>query len=683
MNHLLILLSVILIAGMSAPAYAQSISDHVVINEVDTNPFGDDSQSISEWVELYNPTDFDVDLSGWKIASTTILKKTLTIPDGTVISPDQILKFNYEKIWFTDSSESVELRNSVDEVIDKTPFISDLKNDFFSWQRSYDGHTNWEFSLGTAGGSNGKLTLSDDSSIVEVTLSTDKINYVFDETAMIQGTVSEKVYAEIPTFQAEPILISISGPNFEQTISLYPDSNLSYDTTLDLVQVLGIAEGTYDVTVNYAGISANTSFSVMSEIIEIIDDVDSTFSIQTDQKEYLLDQSISLTGITSEIIPFESMKFTVTDPTGKQITTGNLFTSDGEFNTSISINFATPVYGDYVVNAEYSEYTSSAIFALVENIVEVEEPVFSNNMTFILNDFEYLPSSYMTISGSLPECDSAIDWDCDTYYEVVYFDFYTIDRTPVSFVGKVGDSIREDREKGQTVYFTSSAVPNNSGEFTVDVRLPVTIFPEGDYVVTATYGAVKASEQFSIVSEKNSESIITVGDGNPNSSIPGKPSSNEEKDAGGYLISTVKTIIEKTNRISDNLISIETRNKIIDEQTVNPRVLSGSMITPSKVDISKVDLQVSSESGICIIGQNPDCLVSESTRKPGQIFEVVQVDGLNLNVRYSGSDVRLEKFSILPESSDEFLPDTNWNVEVVKDDEICRMYYKVTYKTLQ
>ncbi len=62
---------------MSAPAYAQSISDHVVINEVDTNPFGDDSQSISEWVELYNPTDSDVDLSGWKIASTTVLEKNI------------------------------------------------------------------------------------------------------------------------------------------------------------------------------------------------------------------------------------------------------------------------------------------------------------------------------------------------------------------------------------------------------------------------------------------------------------------------------------------------------------------------------------------------------------------------------------------------------------------------------
>ena len=424
MNHILILLSAILIAGISAPAYAQTISDHVVINEVDTNPFGDDSQSISEWVELYNPTDSDVDLSGWKIASTTVLKKTLTIPDGTIIGSDALLKFTHEKIWFTDSSESVELRNSVDEVIDKTPFISDLENDFLSWQRSYDGHSNWEFSLGTAGGSNGKLSLSQDSTIIEITSSSDKSIYNFDETAIISGTVSEKVFVEIPTFQAEPILINISGPNFEQAVSLYPDSNLHYQTTLDTVQVLGIEEGNYAVTVNYAGVSAYADFSVMSEIIEIVDDIDSTFSIQTNQKEYVLDQSIMITGSTSEIIPFESMKFTVIDPTGKQITNGNLFTVDGQFNTSISINFATPIYGDYVVNAEYAEHISSAMFTLIENVVEVEDSVSSNSMILTLDDFEYPVYPYMNISGSLPECDSTVDWDCDTYYEVVYFEFY-------------------------------------------------------------------------------------------------------------------------------------------------------------------------------------------------------------------------------------------------------------------
>ena len=59
------------------------------------------------------------------------------------------------------------------------------------------------------------------------------------------------------------------------------------------------------------------------------------------------------------------------------------------------------------------------------------------------------------------------------------------------------------------------------------------------------------------------------------------------------------------------------------------------------------------------------------------------MDGLNLNVRYSGPDVRLEKFSILPESPNVFLPDRNWNVEVIKDDEVSRFYYKITYKTIQ
>ena len=677
MNHLLILLSAILIAGISAPAYAQTISDHVVINEVDTNPFGDDSKSISEWVEIYNPTDSDVDLSGWKIASTTVLKKTLTIPDGTIIGSDKLLKFTHEKIWFTDSSESVELRNSVDEVVDKTPFISDLENDFLSWQRSYDGHSNWEFSLASAGGSNGKLSISEESSSIEITLLSDKSQYNFDETAIIAGTVSEKVYVEFPTFQTEPILINISGPNFERTVSLYPDSNLNYETTLDLVQVLGISEGTYDVTVRYAGISAITTFSVVSEIIEIADVANSNFSVQTDQNEYFLEQSILLTGFTSEVIPFESMKFSVIDPAGKQITNGSLFTVDGEFETSISINFATPVYGDYVVNAEYSEHVASTTFSLIENIADVEDSVSSNIMILNLDDFEYLENDYINISGLLPNFDS----NSDIYYQVVYLDFYTSDGKSITFTGMTEDT---SSKLGAVVPFTSTAVPNNSGEFFVDVRLPSTLFPEGVYEIKANYGGLKSSKIFSIVSERNSMSEnSSIGSGNPNTSIPTKSSSNEEKDAGGYVVSNVKTMIEKVNRISDDLISINTQEKILDDQTVNPRVLSGSMMTISKDVQSTVNLQVSSESGICIIGQNSDCLVSESTRKPGQIFEVVQVDGLNLNVRYSGSDVRLEKFSILPESSDEFLPDTNWNVEVIKNNEISRMYYKVTYKTLQ
>ena len=52
---------------------------------------------------------------------------------------------------------------------------------------------------------------------IEITLLSDKSQYNFDETAIIAGTVSEKVYVEFPTFQTEPILINISGPNFERS----------------------------------------------------------------------------------------------------------------------------------------------------------------------------------------------------------------------------------------------------------------------------------------------------------------------------------------------------------------------------------------------------------------------------------------------------------------------------------
>ena len=676
MNHTpLLVIFAVLITVISVPVYGELITDHVVINEVDTNPFGDDSLAISEWVELYNPTDSDVDLSGWEIASTTVLKKTFTIPDGTIISSEQLLPFTYAKVWFTDSSESVELRNPSGDIVDKTPLISDLENDFMSWQRSYDGHTDWEFSLGNAGGSNGKLLSSDDSSAIEVTLSTDKTNYIFDETALIQGTVSEKVFVEIPTFQAATISIIISGPNFEQSVSLYPDYNLNYETSLDLVQVMGISQGVYDVTVNYAGVSQTTSFIVESEMIEISDIVDSDFNILVDKTEYLLKEPILLTGVTNEIIPYESMKFTITDPTGKQIDSGSLFTVDGEFDTTISINSAMPEYGEYVITAEYGDLTSSTIFSLIENIVEIDISDSSNEMILNLDDFQYLENAYMTISGSLPNFDP----DSDIYYQVVYLNFYSSDGKPIAFTS----AIMDNSSGAKSIPFTSTAVPDSFGKFAVEIRIPSVIFPVGDYVVKANYGGLKATENFSVMSDNDFAVEKTIGDGNPNTSIPGKPSASEEKDAGGYVVTSVKTIIEKTNRISDNLISIETKDKIVEEQSVQPRVLSGSMITPSKADISKVNLQVSSESGICIIGQNSDCLVSESTRKPGQIFEVIQLDGMSLNVRYSGPDVRLEKFSILPQSSEDFLPDTNWNVEVLKDDEVSRFYYKVTYKTTQ
>ena len=225
-------------------------------------------------------------------------------------------------------------------------------------------------------------------------------------------------------------------------------------------------------------------------------------------------------------------------------------------------------------------------------------------------------------------------------------------------------AIMDNSDGAKSVDYTLTAIPDASGNFLIEVRLAPVLFSEGNYVLKANYGGLIDFADISIVSEKSiSDEISNI-------------------DENLVEVFNPKTILEKVNRISDNLISIDTQEKVIENQSVKPRVLSGSMITPDKNNQSTVNLQVLSESGICIIGENSDCLVNESTRKPGQIFEVVQVDGMNLNVRYSGPDVRLEKFSILPQSSNEFLPETNWNIEVIKDNEVSRFYYKVTYKTI-
>ncbi len=90
-----LLFSIFVLVAIAIPATAQlTMANHVVINEVDINPPGDDSASPSEWAELYNPTDSDVDIGGWEIASTTVLKQTITIPIGKVIEAGQFLTYS-------------------------------------------------------------------------------------------------------------------------------------------------------------------------------------------------------------------------------------------------------------------------------------------------------------------------------------------------------------------------------------------------------------------------------------------------------------------------------------------------------------------------------------------------------------------------------------------------------------
>ena len=1075
--------SILLFAGILVPAYAQT-SENVVINEVDINPPGDDSVTISEWVELYNPTDSEINIGGWKIASTTVLKKTMTIPFNTMIEPGQFLTYSFQNVWFTDANESVELRDENNVIIDKTPAIADIQNDFTSWQRLYDGYDfdssdDWKFVVSTAGSSNGKLIQTQETENVTVSVSSEKPSYIFGDVAVLSGAVSEEVFILKPFFQPEQIIISITGPNFNKIITMYPDLDLQYETTLSLHQVLGINEGSYDVVVNYGSSVDNTSFSVGTEIIEQAIKEESDVGILTDKSQYLPGDHVDITGFASEITSFQGMAFTVTDGSGSVIATGNLFPTNGEFSTSVYLTTVNPNYGTYNIEAEYSDKSTSAFFEVVEDIKEdipislwtdkvayglgdevsisgrlndvwignldleiiqtkqtssstsdagfkildslkimgdgsftysftipdntvrlgdykitvskeigsatiiahvvddsenfvpftdpltvetdagiyefadtvivsgfVKDPfsnssystgssvkisishedgtpleitsLSKNNNVVVDYDFSAIPetsgrysievdvvkniftvgnyivkaeyssdvmTSTFTVIDSLdledgailsidkeiyglgetvhltgitpPDADKFITisitrpdgtrtdygatvenqrfswtWAVPVYEKTQLLKeddgrdvrlsnygiykiriattsesvdiFFKVSKDPNNdslattplFVEtekslyKAGDKLRVTgnvilREQGDEGLVVTERVqlriidgtfpfhliheanvyPNQGGEFSSVFELPTSIFSEGEYIVRANYVSTQTESRFSVANDfvfgidddlalllgtdkteyypgdtvaisgkpnkliylekfevsviQKSESEITCGsficgtNTGPITTIRPGPSGSfihefvipddvssiglydvnvdADFDTGSVTFNVLEkpytpklnTVIEKQNRIADKTIPIFTEEKTTDSITIAPRVLSGSLITPTRGDESNVDLKVSTVTGICIIGPDADCLVRESTRKQGQIYDVVEVDGVSLNVRYSGPDVRLEKFSILPESSIAFLPDVNWNVEVLKDDQVSRFYYKVTYKTLE
>lgn len=1093
-NYLAIILSTsILLGGMLFPAFGQSMGDNVVINEVDINPPGDDSLTVNEWVELYNPTDSPIDVGGWKIASTTILKKTFTIPQGTTINPGGFLTYSYTKVWFTDVSELVELRDSDGNVIDATPVITDVDNNFSSWQRIYDGFdtnaaTDWKFATSSAGSTNGKLVVEEEEESVTVSVDVNKSEFLFGETAYISGSVSEKVFVEKPYFQAAPIKITINGPNFFKEVTLYPDLNLNYKTTLSLQKVLGVYEGIYDVNVDYAGSLTQTKFSVGEQIIEIPEEESSDLSISFDSASYIPGQTAIITAKASKVIPYEGLKFKVVDPNGIQIFDGTLYPNPkGEFTTNIFMTTVSPTFGMHTIEAEYSTLKAKSSFELLKDIKEdkpislfTDKPVYGlgetvkisgrvNNVWIPTLDIEIKQvgtQSFSTQGGNFLKDlnsvslagDSSFNYnfkiptdsirlgeysvkvskdigDAIIYFKVVsnpeeyvqgieepftlstdkteyllgdkilisgkinqkqisssfYTSSVTVSITKADGTPITSSTFKPSGNKATSTTYSLTAVPDTAGNYKLEDTLSQAIFDEGDYIVKANYadGTLKASRSFSIIdplkienyaqlsinkdifglgenvivdgiipglsqgsgitiklykpdgdtdtfgaladnsrfswtwkipiAEKSNiittnervvlstnygvyrvifstdsgsvdiffkvspdpendtlvvlpievstdqpiyksgqtltvlgsaqkrvqgteglvvqerahiviqttdfpikqiydafvyldaggnfkssfvlpvtifkegnykviatylthkaETIFAVdneflvgGDeklallidtnkdqytlgepvhitGRPNKLVyldkvditivhesqsqitcgsfvcgtPGKTVSVVPSASGSfnydYIISTSAsakgnyeiiadtdfgkfpitfvvtdepTIIEtpteieapvlrtteKFNRISDSLIPITTTPIELVGEEMLPRVIQGSMLTATRGEEPNVNLKVTTESGLCIIGQDTDCMVSESTRSPGQIYEIVTIDDVNYKVRYSGPDVRLEKFTILPESDDATLPESTWNVEIIKEeDQVSRFYYKIT-----
>ncbi|MBI3623915.1 lamin tail domain-containing protein [Candidatus Pacearchaeota archaeon] len=398
----------------ASPAMAQvsSIANHVVINEVEIDPSGDDSKTIIQWVELYNPTSQPVNLGGWTIGATTGLRNTYTISAGTNIQSGKFLTYAFGPSWFPHIGAVVQLKGANGMVVDQTPSLYDQQNDFNTWQRIADGfNTNstsdWTFKIATTGNSNGKLSSTGTSSALSIAVATDKTNYVFGNVVKISGQVSKQVNIPNLSYIPEQIRILVTGPGFQKTITAYPDIHLQFETDLKTDPVLGFKEGDYKVSVIYSDVSANTQFALNEQAyVPPPQQAQTTLTFATDKPSYILGDPITIIGNVSKIIPLTPVTYTVYDPNNAKVYQGNLFpdsqgriTSYNYFHhtsasSGVIVNSVNPVYGTYDIVAKYDAAQTTTSFNLIP------QPTLSAPIVVTTDKQAYGLGDTVTISGS-------------------------------------------------------------------------------------------------------------------------------------------------------------------------------------------------------------------------------------------------------------------------------------------
>lgn len=135
---------------------------NVVINEVCTSNVScceDENGKYPDWIELYNPTDIDIDLSGYilnKSADTD--KEKYVFPDGTILAPGSFFLLDP---GFVMSSKgcSLNLLNKRKQYVDHIT-VPALEYDS-TYARTGDGSRKWEQKTPTPGYSNADGTAVD------------------------------------------------------------------------------------------------------------------------------------------------------------------------------------------------------------------------------------------------------------------------------------------------------------------------------------------------------------------------------------------------------------------------------------------------------------------------------------------------------------------------------------------
>ena len=236
---------------------------------------------------------------------------------------------------------------------------------------------------------------------------------------------------------------------------------------------------------------------------------------------------------------------------------------DGSFNAVFEIRPQIFITGSYAVEAAYIGNIAETTAFITDNSGTQTQPEF----TVTTDKSEYLPGEIVRISGEIKN--------------VFYFDDVRIVvDTPVSS-GYACINQECITEKSQARVIPEQG--DTTHTFSWDYNLPSSLAGIGEYKVRAGSAIGMADTSFIVV-----EDILT-----------GQPSTSESSES-----SLVKKIIDKFNRIADSDILISLGQKNVEDSELLPRVIQGSLFTSARGQEASVNIQVSTPTGVCVVGQS-------------------------------------------------------------------------------
>ena len=135
-----------LVNDSSTSSSSVTTSEPIKINEVELNsPSNDEKQ----WIELYNPTKVDINISNFEIR-TPSKSVTIELPYNAIIEAgkEYVIEVNQQQM-LPHTVESLILTDATGNILDRTPTLVDRSHDERTWQRIPDGSNEWQFVEGT------------------------------------------------------------------------------------------------------------------------------------------------------------------------------------------------------------------------------------------------------------------------------------------------------------------------------------------------------------------------------------------------------------------------------------------------------------------------------------------------------------------------------------------------------